>query len=201
MKYALEHIAAALKTTREAKGLSQRALSELAGVPQSHISKIEKGAVDLRVSSLIELARILDLELVLVPRKSVPAVSSIIRSTIGAVPTVDPHSRAVLDELKRLQEKVVALRQTAPTSSELAQLQRQIRDLQRMKVSPAHLEALREVTRNLRAIQGSQSAEDLRQVLSQVQQLRNHVAHDLESLPPIEKVRPAYSLEDDEYEQ
>jgi HTH-type transcriptional regulator/antitoxin HipB len=85
MKYTLEHIAAALKTAREARGLSQRALSELAGVPQSHISKIERGAVDLRVSSLIELARILDLELVLVPRKSVPAVESVIRSMTSAV--------------------------------------------------------------------------------------------------------------------
>jgi DNA-binding XRE family transcriptional regulator len=196
MKYTLEHIAAALKTAREAQGLSQRALSELAGVPQSHISKIEKGAVDLRVSSLIELVRILDLELVLVPRKSVPAVSSIIRSTTGVV---DPSSRAALHTLKRLREKVVALKQTAPTSSELAQLQRQIRDLERMKISSVHLETLRAITRNLRTKQGSQSAEDLRRILSQLRELRDRVAHDLESPPPAEKVRPAYSLEDDEH--
>ncbi len=85
MKYTLGHIATALRTAREARHLTQRQLSELAGLPQSHISKIERGAVDLRVSSLIQLARILDLELVLVPRKSVPAVESIIRSMTGAV--------------------------------------------------------------------------------------------------------------------
>ena len=34
------------KAAREASGLSQRALSDLVGVPQSHISKIEKGGVD-----------------------------------------------------------------------------------------------------------------------------------------------------------
>lgn len=88
--YAIEHIAAALKAAREAKGLTQRALSDLAGVPQSHISKIEKGAVDLRVSSLIELARVLDLELVLVPRRSVSAMSAIARSMTGAVDEVRP---------------------------------------------------------------------------------------------------------------
>ena len=57
MSYATEHIAESLKAARERKGLSQRALSAKAGVPQSHISKIENGAVDLRLSSLVELAQ------------------------------------------------------------------------------------------------------------------------------------------------
>jgi predicted transcriptional regulator len=52
-------------------------------VPQSHISKIESGAVDLRVSSLIALARALDLELFVAPKKSTPAIKSIIRSIKG----------------------------------------------------------------------------------------------------------------------
>ena len=84
MRYATDHIATTLRNAREAKGLSQRALGRLAGVPQSHISKIESGAVDLRVSSLVELARVLDIELALVPRKSLPAVSAIVRSTAAA---------------------------------------------------------------------------------------------------------------------
>ena len=63
MTYATEHIAPMLRSARETQGLSQRALSAMAGVPQSHISKIENGTVDLRVSSLVELARVLDLEL------------------------------------------------------------------------------------------------------------------------------------------
>ncbi len=81
MSYTTEDIARALRGAREAKGLSQRELSRKAGVPQGHISKIESGAVDLRVSSLIALARVLDLELALVPRKTLPAVQSIIRSS------------------------------------------------------------------------------------------------------------------------
>lgn len=85
MTYATEHIAGILKNAREARGLSQRALSARSGAPQSHISKIENGAVDLRVSSLVELARVLGLELMLVPRKAAPAVQSIVRSSAKAM--------------------------------------------------------------------------------------------------------------------
>lgn len=68
MNDSIEHIAEAIKAARIKKGLTQRALAERVGVPQSHISKIENGAVDLRTSSLIEFTRALDLELMLVPR-------------------------------------------------------------------------------------------------------------------------------------
>lgn len=74
-------IAQALRQARQAKRLSQRALSQRAGVPQGHISNIERGVVDLRLSSLVAIARVLDLEVALVPRKSLPAVQSIVRST------------------------------------------------------------------------------------------------------------------------
>jgi transcriptional regulator with XRE-family HTH domain len=81
MNLGAETFAKALKAARKSKGLSQRALSEMAGVPQAHISKIESGTVDLRLSSLIALARALDLELALVPRKAMPAVQSIVRGS------------------------------------------------------------------------------------------------------------------------
>jgi len=79
MPYALEEIANSLRAARVARGLSQRELSARTGVPQGHISKIENGTVDLRLSSLVELARVLDLELTLVPRKLLPAVQAIAR--------------------------------------------------------------------------------------------------------------------------
>ena len=84
MTYLNEQILKGLREARQRKGLSQRELSARSGVPQSHISRIEQGNVDLRVSSLVALARVLELELELVPKKSVPAIKSIVRSSTGA---------------------------------------------------------------------------------------------------------------------
>lgn len=85
MTYAIEDILRALKEAREAKGLSQRDLSARTGLPQSHISKIEVGGTDIRVSSLIEIARALDLELKLVPRRAIPAVDAVMRSNASVI--------------------------------------------------------------------------------------------------------------------
>jgi len=79
MNYLIEHIGALLKQARLKKKLSQRALSEKVGVPQSHISKIENRQVDLQTSSLIEFSRALDLELMLVPRELVPTFHALMR--------------------------------------------------------------------------------------------------------------------------
>lgn len=83
MSYVTEQILQSLREARVRKGFSQRELSARSGVPQSHISKIESGGVDLRMSSLIALARVLDLELFVAPKKSVPAIKSIIRNSQG----------------------------------------------------------------------------------------------------------------------
>src|SRR5690606_40830896 len=79
MGYDLEYFSERLRDARNAKHLSQRDLSKLAGVPQSHISRIESNQVDLRLSSLIAIANALDLQVALVPRQAMPAVQSIVR--------------------------------------------------------------------------------------------------------------------------
>lgn len=79
MNYSLEHLTESLRQARIARKLSQRDLSRLAGVPQSHISRIESNQVDLRLSSLIAIANALGLEMALVPRKAMPAVRLIVR--------------------------------------------------------------------------------------------------------------------------
>ena len=111
MNYATQDIIDTLKGTRTAKGLSQRALSERTGVPQSHISKIESGGTDIRLSSLTELARALDLDLRLIPRKAVPAVDSVVRST---VPTAAPTP--AIKELNRALDAIRNL-STVPTGA------------------------------------------------------------------------------------
>lgn len=77
MNHSIQEIAASIQAARKKKGLSQRALSAKIGIPQSHISKIEQGMVDLQTSTLIEIARVLDLELVLVSRSYLSAVQAI----------------------------------------------------------------------------------------------------------------------------
>jgi transcriptional regulator with XRE-family HTH domain len=81
MSYEIEHLAKAIKAARERKNLSQRELKAKTGIPQAQISKFESGIVDLRLSSLITLARALDLDLELIPLKALPAVQSVIRRT------------------------------------------------------------------------------------------------------------------------
>ena len=113
--HATEGFAEALRAAREAKGLSQRALGERAGAPQSHISKVENGLVDLRVSSLVAIARAVDLELVLVPRRSIPAVDSIARSFADDAARSGKTARRALRELTRLHDSLEALaRRAAP---------------------------------------------------------------------------------------
>jgi transcriptional regulator with XRE-family HTH domain len=86
MNHVLSRLAQTLRTAREQAGLTQRELSARAGVPQGHISRIESGAIDLRVSSLIALSRVLELEMVLVPRPSLGAVEAVLSGESGGRP-------------------------------------------------------------------------------------------------------------------
>ncbi len=89
MLYAIEELTRKLKAARIKKGLSQRAFAKAIEVPQSRLSRIENGITDLRTSSLLELARALDLELMLVPRQALPAVRHLIRQSTGATPPAE----------------------------------------------------------------------------------------------------------------
>lgn len=98
MSYETLHIARRLRQSREDRNLSQRQLSQLCGVPQAQISRIESGQVDLRYSSLVALASALDLEITLVPRRAVPAVKSVINALDGGQPDGEPRPAYTLDD-------------------------------------------------------------------------------------------------------
>jgi transcriptional regulator with XRE-family HTH domain len=68
-----------LRALRLERGLSQKALGAAVQMPQSHVSAIEAGRVDPRLSSLTEIARVLDHEVILVPRKLLPAIQALVR--------------------------------------------------------------------------------------------------------------------------
>ena len=81
----MDDIAHILQSTRKAKKLTQGQLGVKAGLPQSHISQIESGNIDLRLSSLKEIARLLDLDVMLVPVSLKPAIRSIISGKEGDI--------------------------------------------------------------------------------------------------------------------
>ena len=64
---------------RHKRGLSQAELGSRVGLPQMHISSIETGKIVPRYDTLLDLVRVLDLDLVMVPRALVPAVQALIR--------------------------------------------------------------------------------------------------------------------------
>ncbi len=74
----MSKIIQSLKLARQEKGLTQAELGKKLGLPQSHISKIEQELTNPQLSTLSDMARILDLELTLVPRPMLPAVRSIL---------------------------------------------------------------------------------------------------------------------------
>ena len=110
-----------------------RELSAKSGVPQSHISKIENGAVDLRTSSLVALARVLDLELELVSKKTVPAVKSIVRSSASA-DLATAHK--MIQKEMNLYEKVIAsaTQVSSLANSDLKKLRKAVADIDRFKL-------------------------------------------------------------------
>lgn len=199
MNYTIIHIANNLKAAREAKGLSQRALGKLAGVPQSHISKIENGFVDLRLSSLIELARVLGLELVLVPRKTLPAIKSIARGSFSSPKSEVINDQSTIKELKRIQNTISQITKANSTIKEFAQIQRQLKDIQKFKVPEATLETIQNASKALQAYKFDVSdLGSIHKILSEFQSVRNALAHSSITLPAIENVRSAYSLDDED---
>ena len=200
MIYATEHIATALKAARKSKRLSQREMSTKSGVPQSHISKIENGAVDLRASSLVALARVLDLELLLVPRNAVPAVNSIVRSIAQRIPLDGKAARRIRKELAGLQRAISQLPIEMWSKSELEKIQRQARELQKkMRLSRSEIDSIRDTFKTVRAfINKPENMNAIRHALSQFQDLGNTSAQGRDDGSEIDSRHPAYSLDEDD---
>ena len=196
----IEEIAVRVREARIAKALTQKELGQRVGLPQSHISKIEKGAVDLKLSSLVEIARALDLEITLVPRKALPAVEGAVRAHGTSVET----SRAVslLNEQAEIAERIKA---NFPGISQVEGFQNAIRSIPRLQFDAAHLKALNEAlqpAKRLKAIVEAQGgaaalAKRLEEATLALRHFRNIQVH---HSPLIEagRQRPAYRLEEED---
>lgn len=79
-----------LSQARRDKGLTQRALAEAAGVPQSTIARIESGVLSPRVQTLERILRALGLRLVTAPA---PRGEGVDRSLIRRMLRLTPEER------------------------------------------------------------------------------------------------------------
>lgn len=216
----LQELGRGLREARSAKGWSQRRLSAQSGVTQANISKIENGQVDLQVSSLMELARFLDLELTLAPRQATPAIEAIIRETSAArvpaqvardVERINTAARDMADRLEGpLAEAPASLRDTvqrvldashflrlsgtsyaAPFAArELSRIANQVTAAQKL-LTPTVKAQIDFVRRNPKTIEEAQKR--LAEATRSLAVLRNTVVHQT-----TDEQRPAYVLDDDE---
>ncbi len=73
-----------LRDARLSAGLTQGALGKRLGISQAHLSDIEKGKVSPRLSSLIEIARALDHEAILVPKSRLAMIQALLSGNPSA---------------------------------------------------------------------------------------------------------------------
>jgi HTH-type transcriptional regulator / antitoxin HipB len=96
-KYSVNDIIAQLGEARESQGLSQVELGKRLGVTQSQITRIERGASDIRLSTLVETAHALGLEPMLIPKPLLPAVRHLLAKQKGDIePTLTTPPRRLL---------------------------------------------------------------------------------------------------------
>lgn len=186
MSYKGEEIVRGLKRARLTAGLSQRALAERAGVTQSHISQIENGSTEPGLSSLIDLARALDLDVMLIPRKRIPAVSSLIDDQ-PTVPSQDPLFRKAMESA----EAFVA--SASKTHGSTATIDRLRDALVLLRQAPMSADDVETATRALeifkRLDRSGDPARRIREATNTLWSLRNRIAHGRAT-----PVRGAYSL-------
>lgn len=190
MTYEVEYIAAALKKARQNKGLSQRELAKLCGVPQSHISKIESNEVDLRISSLVSLSHALDLEIELIPRKAIPAVRSIAQHAMFQRPQGDGDA---LNEVHRILRTLNGLPKDLLENTATQKLEKhlkEMRNLRNIAGQTGELHLLRT------ALDGVVGVKELNRAASHAQRLRNMLVHNVGPVKPQES-KPAYGLDDE----
>lgn len=197
MSSGIDEIAACIRAARQAKALTQKELGQRVGLPQSHISKIEKGAVDLQLSSLVEIARALGLELKLVPRKALPAVEGVLRAQGTTVET----SRALnlLNEQAKLAGRI---KDSFPEISQTEAFQDAIRNIRKLQFDAAQLKALdgalQPATRLKSLIDAPDGATKLAKQLEKATLSLRHFRNVKVHAPLPRRQIPAYRLEEDD---
>lgn len=67
-----------LAEIRKKKGVTQVEIAHKLGIPQSSVTRVETGKVDVKLSRFIELARMLDVEVILVPKNKAALLENLL---------------------------------------------------------------------------------------------------------------------------
>ncbi len=78
----MENIRALIKKGRLRKGISQKAMAKLSGLTQPQLSNFEQGR-DAYLSSVIQIADVLDMRLIVVPKESLKLIERVLNSPKG----------------------------------------------------------------------------------------------------------------------
>lgn len=73
-----------LYEARKALGLTQSDVARKLSMRQGHLSRIEQGKVDIRLSNFLDIARLLGLEVMLVPRQAKPVLEQLLKGKTDA---------------------------------------------------------------------------------------------------------------------
>ena len=87
-----------LHQARKQHGLTQAELGKMLGLPQGYISQVEGGRHDIRTSTLADWARVLGLELMLIPVPQVRAVSYLTQAALTTGQQQPPPAYGALPE-------------------------------------------------------------------------------------------------------
>jgi len=192
MTYKSDELVRAIRNRRIASGMSQRALSARSGLTQAHISQIETGSVEPGLGSFIEMARALDLEPVLVPKKLLPAVDGILQSQrIELSPQAGEDAMRTLSRGERL---VAKQKQLYGSSADLDRIGEGFRFLKSAPLRVSDIQFVRNAVDTLARVQASpQSRGIVANIAADLQKLRNRIAHG-----PAEAPRPAYAFDEED---
>jgi len=192
MSYALKDIGLSIQKERDRKGLTQRSLAAKAGTTQARVSNIENGEIDLRLSTLIEFARALDLEFVLVPRQKVPAVQAII-----AQQAYTSEEKARRTALNRMSNLIVQLQEKHPNNENLTSLQQTTRELSNFRLTNKATMPINRIIEALKLIITTPAlANTLDTHAAELRKLRNDIAHG--KVETVIEPRPAYTLDEED---
>ena len=189
MSYQSEELVRAVQGQRVKAAMSQRALAVRSGLTQAHISQIETGRLEPGLSSFIQLARALELEVVLVPKKLLPAVEGVLRSTTAEFSPQDGQS-VLLAKGERL---ITKQKKLYGSSAALDRITDDLRFLKQIRLSKTDLALVTDVVETLRHHQASpEPKSQLENIAGVLQGLRNRIAN------PVEAPRPAYALDEED---